>query len=64
MSMLTSTEATRRQAALDYNQYLGRAGDASGITYWGSVIATMGPGAGVIGFTSSAEAYNRAQLLY
>jgi len=64
MSMLTSTEATRRQAALDYNKYLGRAGDTSGITYWGSVIATMGPGAGVIGFTSSGEAYNRAQLLY
>jgi hypothetical protein len=64
MSMLTSTEATQRLASQDYLKYLGRIGDVGGVAYWGSVIASMGPGAGVIGFTSSAEAFNRAQLLY
>lgn len=64
MAMLTSAEATQRQAALDYNYYLGRVGDINGIHYWGSVIASMGPGAAVVGLTSSEEAFNRAQLLY
>jgi hypothetical protein len=64
MSLLTSVESTQRLASIDYTTYLGRAGDAGGIAYWGSVIASVGPAGGVIGLTTSAEAYNRAQSLY